>query len=159
MDMAFKKITNYDKLLLLLKKFNNYFPETLEYRVGDLTLYARKLLNLSEIYTLEVNNSVAGIIIYYANDFINKNTFITMIAVDIKHMQKGLGSLLLNKCEEHSKELGMKKIILEVDKRNKNAIYFYKKKGFDFSKKASENTYFMEKELKNVSMDKKRNYI
>lgn len=55
---------------------------------------------------------------------------IERIYIRNNYQKHGLGSLLLNKAIEIAMECNKKKIWLGVWEKNKNAIAFYKKKGF-----------------------------
>ena len=56
--------------------------------------------------------------------------YISVIVVDEKYRNQGIGTLLLNYAVEIAKEKGCKKIVLDVDKDNETAQSLYKKFGF-----------------------------
>lgn len=93
------------------------------------------------------NIDVIGMVAFYANDYVNKISYITLIVTDIEYQNKGIATELFNICEYYAKSKGMKSLNLEVWKDNLNAIAFYKNKGMHFLEKKSESSYFMAKLL------------
>ena len=85
-----------------------------------------------------------------------KPAFLQQIYIIQKEQGKKLGSLLLEQCDSYLKENKLSDIKLEVDTDNKNAINFYKKKGFKIKEKVPYDevnapgyyNYVMEKTLK-----------
>ncbi len=56
--------------------------------------------------------------------------YISVIVVDEKYRNMGIGTLLLNHAVEIAKEKECKKIVLDVDRDNETALSLYKKFGF-----------------------------
>ncbi len=85
--------------------------------------------------------------------------YISVIFVDGKYRNRGIGTLLLNHAVEIAKEKGCKKIVLEVDRDNEGAQSLYKKFGFisleeEPQKKISpdkENLHTMQYNLKGLA--------
>ncbi len=81
--------------------------------------------------------------------------YISNLAVYPKYRKHGIGSNLIEIIEKEAIALGSKKILLDVEKDNYNAIRFYKKKGFkiirsfnvSLSKRASLRFYRMAKQI------------
>ncbi len=69
--------------------------------------------------------------------------FIVDIGVKKDYRKKGIGKQLMNKIYEIARKNNIKTINLLVDKRNINAVNFYKKAGFEII------GYIMEKQLSN----------
>ena len=147
MRYKFYKLETKEEILRILQEYNNSFVEPTDSRVGDLEQYAMKLIDTAEVYTLKDENIECGAVVFYANDFYSMTSYLTMIVVDDKCRGRGLGSLLLALCEEKSKIVGMTRLLLEVDIRNKKAIEFYKRNGFLKLKDATNYTIYMDKEL------------
>lgn len=141
------QIKSAKEILTYLIRYNYSFIESIESRVGELKIYSQKLFLHGNIYVAEKDGETLGIIIFYSNDKITKTAYITMIVVEDDCKGIGIGSTLLQKCEQVVKEVGMKKLKLEVDKDNIDAIKFYKTRGFMFLDKASERTLYLQKEL------------
>lgn len=47
-----------------------------------------------------------------------------------KQQRRGLGTALLKQCENQARELGARRLLLNVNKRNRNAIKVYERNGF-----------------------------
>ncbi len=91
--------------------------------------YVKKVLPDSEIYVYTNKNKIEGFI------GINNN-YIEGIFIDTTSQNKGIGTALLNKVKRNKKRL-----TLNVYKKNKKAISFYKKNAFIIiEEKFDENT-------------------
>ena len=91
--------------------------------------YVKKVLPDSEIYVYTNKNKIEGFI------GINNN-YIEGLFIDTNSQNKGIGTTLLNKVKREKKRL-----TLNVYKKNKKAINFYKKNGFIIiEEKFDENT-------------------
>ncbi len=78
-------------------------------------------------YLYEENNDILGFI---SIDLLGNRSEIIDFIVHINHRKKGIGSLLLDKAIEISKDNYCKSISLEVKSTNKNAVNFYLKHDF-----------------------------
>lgn len=147
MDLEFVRITLGTEIAEVLRQFNNYFPRSLEGRVGNLDSYAIKLSELAYVYVGKVNGETAGVVVFYANDLSKKIAYLSQIAVSTVNQNKGIGSLLLQLSFDLSKKNGMNIMKLEVDTSNSKAISHYEKHGFIKKEAASPNSQYMIKEL------------
>lgn len=103
---------------------------------------------VSSAYFLYAHNQeVLGYISFYANDFINRTAFISLIAVKPEFQNKHIGSRLLEECFKIAKSKGMETIQLEVLKTNSLAIRFYKRHSFSFLYEKGEESYIYQKNL------------
>ncbi|MFO8109510.1 MAG: ribosomal protein S18-alanine N-acetyltransferase [Thermoplasmata archaeon] len=93
----------------------------------DVYLFINQARNC-EFFVYTVGGAVVGFICGLVES--PQGARILMIAIHPDHRCKGIGSRMLetfvNSCAKH----GTKKITLEVRPSNKNAILFYKKRGF-----------------------------
>ena len=80
--------------------------------------YVKGILPNAEIYVYVIEENIVGFV------GVNQN-YIEGIFVDINNQYNGIGTLLLNKVKENKTNL-----ILNVYKKNKKAINFYKKNNF-----------------------------
>lgn len=80
--------------------------------------YVKEILPNAEIYVYVIEENIVGFV------GVNQN-YIEGIFVDINNQYNGIGTLLLNKVKENKTNL-----ILNVYKKNKKAINFYKKNNF-----------------------------
>ena len=140
-------ITDWDRIEQILELFDKSFPRPLSERVGSLKDYAKKLSESAVVDIVSLENNIAGFSAYYCNDSVSKQAFLTQIAVADACRGMNIGNILLNTCIETSKQKGMEKLICEVDNINVGAILFYKKRGFTFLKKASEDSQLLIKYL------------
>ncbi|MVP00667.1 GNAT family N-acetyltransferase [Paenibacillus lutrae] len=124
------RITAVAEITEILKYFNDYFPRSIESRVGNLVLYAEKLAAHAYIYVTKATGLISGVVIFYANDLLSKIAYLTVIAVSVEYRHQGVGSLLLQQCCALSRSCGMTQMKLEVDKSNTKAIAHYEHHGF-----------------------------
>ncbi len=77
-------------------------------------------------FVAKIDNKVIGFISFSHTLDIE----IEAIAVDVYYTNKGVATLLLNKCFEFAKQNNIKNIFLEVRESNQKAINLYIKNGF-----------------------------
>jgi ribosomal protein S18 acetylase RimI-like enzyme len=146
--MIEKKKYNDIEILSILQEFDSIFPHLKE-KVTDYHEYAKKIADKAEILLLSCSGENVGLCVYYANDFIAKTGYITLIGAKKEFQNLGLGRLLLSLAIKDMKKRGLLKVCLEVDKDNFIAQKFYKK--FNFyeisSLKPKSESIFMEKIL------------
>ena len=147
LECTIKRIEDYRQLMRNLVYYNDYFSITLSERVGDLEEYAKKLYDKAlNFEIIDKDNKNLGMISFYANDFVENIAFLTLIVVNKKNSNVGIGSNLIAFAEEYCKNKGMKKLKLEVLKNNENALKFYKKHKY-YIIEENDITYYMIKEL------------
>lgn len=129
-NINFKQLFDLNEIHNIIKKYNSYFPRSIESRVGDLYNYADKLLKNAFVWIAESGNNVVGLIVLYANDEENLVAYLSQIVVEKKFRNKGVGNRMIEFCKECAKRNKMKKLMLEVDNNNVEAIDFYYKAGF-----------------------------
>ena len=95
----------------------------------------------------DVNHENVGYAAIYANDKETKTAFISMIGVLEAMQGMHIGSALMDACIHTARENGMKRIRLEVLKKNARAIAFYKHYNFQYEKECSEESDYYMKEL------------
>lgn len=96
------------------------------------------------ICVIAKNETVEGLIAFYANNHETKVAFITSVLVSKNSRGKGIGTRLVKACENICREKGFKKISLEVHRENHIAISLYSKFGYKPYKENGVSTY-MEK--------------
>lgn len=90
------------------------------------------------------SDKTEGLIAFYANNYETKTAFITSVLVSSESRGKGIGSGLVEACENICRENGFEKITLEVHSDNSIAISLYEKFGYKPYKTDGESIY-MEK--------------
>ena len=137
-----KNITIKEEIIAIIKQYQKYFDSL----VNDIELamnIADKIFKHGMLLACICQHEVIGFCAFYANDLNSRVSFITLIAVNDKYQNIGMGKKILQKVCEISKKAGMDKIRLEVNDQNVNAISFYEKNGFYFEKKCSDNSRFI----------------
>lgn len=85
----------------------------------------------TEIYVAEVDGEDAGLIQFEHQKW-NNSVRVWDISVEPRAQKSGIGTTLMNKCKERALECGARRIVLETQTSNANAIDFYLSQGFDF---------------------------
>ena len=109
-----------------LKKCDAYFLPPLSNRV-NIEDYARKIFQNAMRFEARASEELLGLIAIYCNNQEPYNAYITSVSVLKERMGKGIAILLMKKCIDYSKALGIRMITLEVRSDNLNAIALYKK--------------------------------
>lgn len=140
-------INDYNRLLETITYYNDYFSPSLIEMTKNLEEYTKKIYaNAINFEIITEKKETLGLISIYANDNINCIAFITLIVVDKNYSNCGIGSMLIEYTEKYCKNIGMKKMRLEVQKTNIGAIEFYKKHKY-YIEEENDTTYYMIKEL------------
>lgn len=147
LKFSINKINSYEHLKENLYYYNNYFSPPLSKVPGDINKYAEKMfINANNIEIVDENKIKLGMICFYSNDVESKIGYITLLVVDKKYSNSGIGSILIKYAEDYAKKNNINKMKLEVSKNNENAIKFYKKKEYKIVEE-SEYSYYMEKDI------------
>ena len=134
----FDKNEIYETLKGLKESFYDSFD--------DLEAYANKISVNAKVFAC-VDKSPVGIIAFYANDLSSLTAYITLITVNKNSQGKGIGRSLLAKTKSYCVDKNFRRIKLEVNKRNKNAIDFYLKNDFYILSECSERSLYMQTDL------------
>lgn len=140
--MIIKKVEDRSEIKQVLDAFSETL-QSLSQGESFRTQMADKFVSNANVIAACEGNSVCGFAAYYANDNATRNAYISMIAVLPPYRKNGVGLLLLNQITMHTKERGMKRIHLQVDKNNVSAIRFYQNNHFAVFR-ISGNFYYME---------------
>ena len=97
----------------------------------DIEELSKKISQYGYFKVAYIDDDVAGFIGYYANDEESGVAFITTLVLAQQFHRRGIGTLLLQECLTDCRNKGMSFCKLEVDKKNTNAILFYKQFGFE----------------------------
>ncbi len=113
----------------------------------DISAYITKMYHNAELFeALGSERHLIGCVVCYANDDINKNSFITSVIVHPDFRGQHIAESLLKNCFSFLQENGFKNVGLEVNKFNLPAQRLYKKLGFSFSGENG-NSYTMSKNI------------
>ena len=95
--LFFKNLKSEKEIFQLLLYFNDSFNPSLTERGIDLEAYSKKLSVSSICIGAYYSNECVGFTSFYANDFENLVSYLTLILVDDKYSGKKIGQLLLDK--------------------------------------------------------------
>ncbi len=124
-----KKIFSESKCHDILRQFKFCLESLREEKAIE--FFAKKFSKYANVVVAEnKENKIIGFIVYYANDFNSRSSFITMIATLPEFRGMHVGQLLLNFCKKDIRSKGFLFIKLEVRKENLAAQKFYEKNGF-----------------------------
>lgn len=129
------------------KTFEPSLKERLILKSDVLTIkdYIKKVLTKGKIKICIIDNKIAGLITFYANDFKNSTSYISILCVNSKYRKKGIGKSLILECINHAKKIGLNVMKVETGISNYAAIKLYNGIGFqneskyDFSLKLQLN--------------------
>lgn len=118
-----------NQILDFLERINNEYPVSLIEKI-DFQEYITKVFKFGFILEAKVNNSIVGILTFYANNHREKEGVISLIGVLNKYRRFGIASKLYLKSFEIMKEEGMVKVFTFTHKDNYESIKFHEKLGF-----------------------------
>lgn len=122
------RIEDRNEILSLLYEFDAVFIHNRE-KVADYDAWAEKIHANGYVYVLKKLDKIAGMSVFYANDFDNGVGYISLIGLKPEYRGRGMGKRFIIEIFRKMKELGMRYCMLEVDNDNE-AILFYKNIGF-----------------------------
>lgn len=142
----FLKITDTKQISRTICDFLDIFPHLCE-KIESIEAYADKLSKYANFYVGVENGEVFGIAVFYSNDKTDRKAYISLIGLKSAVQKKGLGTWLLNQCEDKARQDGMEQMLLEVDCDNEVAIAFYKKNGYAISGNTDRSSMYMNKRI------------
>lgn len=117
-------------IVLLMTVAGDELPDPLSERV-DVTEYTIKLMKKGSLYlVLGDNGAPVGVMGFYANDQETKTAYLSIASLLPKVRRMGIGSKLMKIFISECKNAGMKKVCLEVNRENSDAVAYYEKMGF-----------------------------
>lgn len=111
-----------------------------------ITDFSKKIHTLGTTFEAWHEEKLIGLVSSYFNDRKLYHAYINNVSIEPDFMGKKITSKLIQICIEYAHEYGFKKIGLEVNVNNPNAIHLYKKFGF-LGITQTNHTLYMEKEL------------
>lgn len=106
----------------------NYIPY-LSKKV-DLQEYSGKIVDNAITFEAWSNDRVIGLVAAYFNNADEGIVYITNVSVTGEFSNKGIATELMKMCLKKAKSLNFDELILEVSKKQNNAIRLYNKFGF-----------------------------
>jgi ribosomal protein S18 acetylase RimI-like enzyme len=120
---------NRKEVEALLNDVQNDFTPPLSETV-DLRVYSSKLVDNAIIipnYNKKYLNAICAV---YANDYIHRKAYLTMLAVRPENRGEGIAKKLIQQAEIELIQKGFKSLTLEVYSNNNKALFLYKSCGF-----------------------------
>lgn len=139
-NINIRRVNEYELILEVLKNLNHCIKPSVEEHVESLEKYAMKVLEKANVYMAFYRRQVIGFIAYYINQ---KGAYISLILVDNKFQNKGIGKRLIKLVENMCKLNSLEEIMLEVRDDNLNAQRFYFNNGFEIYGKATKNSKYL----------------
>ena len=146
MNLTIKKIVDVDEITDILSRFTSvlYSLSSGQVKVSE---FSNKISSHGAVLGVFLDNDIVAFAAFYCNDLVERVAYLSMLAVDPRHQGCGYGRILLDHVQSYSKTQQMRHLALEVRKKNRSAIEFYQKNGFDFINKESDVSFFMKKDL------------
>lgn len=142
------RIVGEENILNLLYEFDDVFPHNKE-KIDDYRSWASKINEKGFAVTLDDQDKIVGMAVFYANDIANRKGYISLIGLKPDYRGRGLGAAFLNDIIFEMKKEGMTSVSLEVDNDNQSALSFYFKCDFAIDKER-ENTKLLSLTFENV---------
>lgn len=143
MEFRFGDLT-FEQVLAFLLDTDKEFQHPLSEKV-NLEEYARKLSLCSSFSYCIGQDEIIGMISCYTNQ--PPEGYISNVCVKSAYQGQGVFSKLLDELIEKTSTLGIKRLKLEVNDDNENAIRIYEKRGFHTVEKASQFSKYMMLEI------------
>lgn len=134
----------YDDVFLILRTYSHCLESLNNGNLGELS---KKFIRYATTIELTLNGEPIGFSVFYHNDHSTKIAYLSRIAVLPQYTGMGYGTELLQNVMKISKESGMERIRLEVQKNNEPAKRLYTKNGFYDSEESKPGYWFMERLL------------
>lgn len=99
------------------------------------------------IMTEKSTKEIVGYEAFYANDQKTGRGYITLICIKPEFQRRGLGSGLIDQSFDICRAKGMHTVALEVLKQDRNALNYYRSKGFNITSESDHDSYYMEREV------------
>ena len=144
--MKLKELNNNYDIYNLLMDFEDCFPHLKE-KVDNLQSFSNKLNQYANVIVLQKDGKNIAMSAFYSNDVIDFTGYITLIGVKSDYRGLNIGNRIMNETILIMKKCGMKKVCLEVDNDNVQALGFYKHIGFKEIGFKSENSLYLEKDI------------
>jgi ribosomal protein S18 acetylase RimI-like enzyme len=126
-----------DSVVMLLQELLDWLKEEFELSRECVLNHFRHMKELPEIYqsyVYEKDNKIVGFIslVFYRNLLsVNGSALVHELVVKEEYRNQSIGKQLLDFAVEEAERRGMNEIELGVEKKNVEAIRFYKRNGMD----------------------------
>lgn len=146
-----ERLTDVEDIEKHILHFEKWLTPTLLERNIDIKDYAYKLCSNGIVLVSEdEENKSTGLLGAYMNNQETKTAYLSFLSVNPNFRGQHIGEYLMHQVEKLAIESGMSNLVLEVRKFNYNGISFYKHLEYEIMEDASENSYYMKKQLKEI---------
>lgn len=127
-------VTHLENVLL---EVNDSFIPSLDERIikrsnaKSFASYINKVLNHGHLLIHHDYEKIHGLIVFYANDYLTGEAYISLLAVRNEFQGEGIGKNLLKNAISYIAGTGMNKIIVKTWYENIAALELYQKNGFE----------------------------
>jgi len=119
-----------ERMVSYLESVDDLFPIRLSTRV-DLGRYARKLLEYGIVRAaVDERGRIVGLVAFYANDAQSQTAYLSLVVVSREAQGRGVGHGLMADALAIAARRGMRRMRLEVQRRNAKAQDLYAQLGF-----------------------------
>lgn len=134
-DVGQFPLEQYEHLASLMPKFS--------LRGEELLAYLNKLVQFGQVYILKKDETMLGLIGFYANDAVTRKAYLSMLSVDSSLQGTGYAKKLLDTMREVAVNAGMIQLDANVVKDNARAIRFYEKNGLCIVSEGQDENHFL----------------
>lgn len=122
-------ITNFEVIFNFITAVDDEFPTPVSNRV-DIGEFVAKALNQAIILQAAKDDDIIGLASFYANDFANRESHLTFIAVNSRFKGMGIASNLIKMMVSILEEKEFLSVDAMTDEQNLPARSLYEKMGF-----------------------------
>lgn len=140
--MIIEQLTSTNQIKQAILSCKSYFYDQQSAIITNADSYACKFADHASVYVAKEQDNIIGFLAFYNNDHVNKQGYLSAIAIDENYRGKKIGSKLIGFALEKCKETGMNILSLEVNKKNTKAIDFYEHLGFCRLADQSSTSYY-----------------
>ena len=144
LNISIRECKSPTELESVLQEVDHLLPTPLSKRV-DLAHYSKKVVEYGHALFAEVNGIIAGLALYYSNDFEQHKGYLTLLATAPSYRRCGIAKDLLKQVENNLIQDRMEYLRLETEVNNTPAVSFYSSMGYRVIDKADK--LIMEKVL------------
>lgn len=108
----------------------------------DLRQYVEKVIEKASLYSiLSDDDNIAGLVVFYANDFEKRYAYIPLVSVRSECRRQGIAGRLLNSALDYIRSLNGKISTVGIHTNNQHAFDLYVKLGFKHISTIGERAY------------------
>lgn len=150
-----RRLEHIEEVKKMLEQFGDRFESSVFETQEQVWEKAKKMSEHAVCAVAELDDEALGLIVFYANDMVSKQAYVSMFVQNKNHSRNMLGVEAMAKLTlymfVYCQQRGFETIKLEVAKKNAYNVNLYKKIGFRVTGDASEDTLYMEMSSTGIS--------